>query len=110
MCTSIAVSRRDVLTGQRAGFPAPSEAHISSLVVHVRAADIPAFRGALARISGAELHAEEGGKCVVTLETASEAEIVTRLNEISLLAGVLSAALVFHQVETDPPASPAAQG
>jgi len=37
---------------------------------------------------------------VITLETASEAEIVTRLNENSLLPGVLSAALVFHHVET----------
>jgi periplasmic nitrate reductase NapD len=39
---------------------------------------------------------------VVTLETASEADIVTRLNDISLLPGVLSAALVFHHVETQP--------
>ena len=47
---------------------------------------------------------------MVTLETRSEADIVTRLNEISLLAGVLSAALVFHHFETQPAAQAAEQG
>jgi periplasmic nitrate reductase NapD len=102
-------SRRDVLTG-RMGDPTSSETHVTSLVVHVRTADIPAFRSALARIPGTEIHAEQGGKFVVTLETESEADIVTRLNDISLLAGVLSAALVFHQVETRPAACAAEQG
>src|SRR3954449_3558733 len=109
MAASATPSRRDLLTG-RIGDPEASEAHVSSLVVHVRAEELQGFGEALAQIPGAEIHAEQGGKFVVTLETASEAEIVTRLNEISLLSGVLSAALIFHQVETDPSASPIAQG
>ena len=32
-------------------------------------------------------------------ETDTEADIVTRLNEISLLDGVMSAALVYHHFE-----------
>jgi periplasmic nitrate reductase NapD len=107
--TSALPSRREVLTGRLAD-PAPSEVHVSSLVVHVRAEDVPAVRHALAQIPGAEIHAEHGGKFVVTLETVSEADIVTRLNEISLLAGVLSAALVFHQFEAQPAAESAEQG
>jgi nitrate reductase NapD len=106
---SVPPSRREVLTG-RIVDPASSETHISSLVVHVRAEDISAFRNALAQIPGPEIHAEHGGKFVVTLETTSEADIVTRLNEISLLAGVLSAALVFHHFETQPAAQAAEQG
>jgi len=109
MTVSGAPSRRDVLRGRIAD-PAPFEVHISSLVVHVRAEDVPAVRGALARIPGAEVHAEQGGKLVVTLETESEADVVDRLNEISLLGGVLSAALVFHQVETQSAASAAKEG
>jgi periplasmic nitrate reductase NapD len=109
MTASAAVSRRDVLTGRIAD-PVPSETHISSLVLHVRSEDVPAFRGALTRIPGAEIHAERIGKFVVTLETQSEADIVTRLNDISLLQGVLSAALVFHHVETQPTADAAEQG
>jgi len=99
MAISAIPSRRDLLTG-RIGDPDAFEAHVSSLVVHVRAEELQGFGEALAQIPGAEIHAEQGGKFVVTLETASEAEIVTRLNEISLLPGVLSAALVFHHVET----------
>ena len=37
---------------------------------------------------------------VVTLETATEWEIVARLNEISLLDGVMSASMVFHHFES----------
>jgi len=103
------LSRRNLLTG-RITDPAFAEAHVSSLVVHVRAEDIPAFREALAQIPGAEIHAEQGGKFVVTLETASEADIVMRLNEISFLQGVLSAALVFHHFETQPAAPDPEQG
>lgn len=102
-------TRRAVMTGRIAD-PPPSEAHVSSLVAHVRADDVPAFRGALARIPGAEIHAEQGGKFVVTIETESEADVVARLNEISLLRGVLSAALVFHHVEAQPAAQAAEQG
>jgi len=108
MTASAPVSRRDVLTGRIAD-PVPSEAHISSLVLHVRSEDVPGFRSALSRIPGAEVHAEHGGKFVVTLETESEADIVTRLNEISLLRGVLSAALVFHHFEGQPTADAAEQ-
>jgi nitrate reductase NapD len=93
------LSRRDVLTGRIAGPPAP-EAHISSLVVHVRPERAETVRAALAAFPGVEIHGEGGGKIVLTLETESEAEIVSRLNEISLLEGVMSAALVFHHFET----------
>jgi nitrate reductase NapD len=103
------LSRREVMTGRIVDPPAP-EVHVSSLVVHVRAGDVPVFRNALTRIPGAEVHAEHGGKFVVTLETESEADIVTRLNEISLLQGVLSAALVFHHFETQSAAPAAKQG
>ena len=41
----------------------------------------------------------EEGKLVVTLETATEGEIVERLNRIQTLDGVLAAALVFHHFE-----------
>jgi len=35
----------------------------------------------------------------VTLETASESEVVDRLNAIQVLEGVLAATLVFHHFE-----------
>jgi nitrate reductase NapD len=48
---------------------------------------------------GVAIPGEAASKLIVTLETDSEAEIVTRLHEVSLLHGVLSAALVFHHFE-----------
>ena len=95
MARSAPPSRREILTGRL------PEAHISSLVVHARPEKIPQIRSALLALPGVEIHAAEGGKLVITLETASEAEIVTRLHEISLLEGVLSAALVYHHYEPE---------
>jgi nitrate reductase NapD len=80
--------------------PAPPEAHISSLVVHVRPEKVAGARAALSVMEGVEVHAESSGKMVVTLETATEWDIVARLNEISLLDGVMSAAMVFHHFES----------
>jgi nitrate reductase NapD len=76
------------------------ELHVSSLVVHARPEQAPAIRAVLGAIEGVEIHAAApSGKLVVTLETADESAIVARIAEISLLDGVLSATLVFHQVE-----------
>ena len=36
---------------------------------------------------------------MVTLETINEGEMLTRIEAINRIAGVLSVALVFHQVE-----------
>ena len=96
------LSRREVLTGRVTDLSTiPAEAHVSSLVVHVRLEKMAGARVALKNMPGVEIHAEAGGKLVVTLETDNEADIVTRLNEISFLEGVMSAALVFHHVEAD---------
>src|SRR5687768_4296701 len=110
MMASPAPSRRDVLRGRVIEALAP-EAHVSSLVLHVRPENLPGVRTALAEMPGVEIHADSGGKLVVTLETQSEADIVTRMNDMSLLPGVLSAALVFHHFETERiPASRQQQG
>jgi len=81
----------------------PEELHISSLVVHGRPERLVSLRADLARLPGVEIHvAAASGKLVVTLETASEQEILTRLAAINALEGVLAASLVFHQVEPMP--------
>ncbi|GEP07115.1 chaperone NapD [Methylobacterium oxalidis] len=94
-------SRREILTGRLSDHPVVAEAHVSSLVVHVRPEQAASARVAMECMPGVEIHAAAAGKLIVTLETESDAEIVTRLNAISLLDGVMSAALVFHHVEAD---------
>lgn len=56
---------------------------------------------ALRAMPGVEIHAQENGKMVVTLETGSDQEIVDRMTAISLLDGVLSTAMVFHHIENE---------
>ena len=75
------------------------ELHISSLVVHAHPAAVPAIRPVIEGLPGIEIHAEQNGKLVLTLETESEQTIVEHLNRISLLDGVLAATLVYHHVE-----------
>ena len=79
----------------------PDEVHISSLVVHSRPERARAVADRLREMAGIGVHGgEEAGKLVVTLETASEGEIVERLNSIQTLDGVLAATLVFHHFES----------
>jgi len=78
----------------------PDEVHISSLVVHSRPESAHAVAERLCGMAGVEVHCATAiGKIVATLETATEGEVVERLNAIQVLDGVLAATLVFHQYE-----------
>lgn len=78
----------------------PEEIHISSLVVHSRPSQATTVAARIREMPGVEIRGGvAAGKLVVTLETASEAEVVERLNAIQLLDGVLAATLVFHHFE-----------
>jgi nitrate reductase NapD len=107
-----APSRRDILTGRvvDADRHPARELHVASLVLHVRPENVSQVLPALADMPGVEVPGASGGKLIVTLETVSEGDIVTRMNEMSLLPGVLSAALVFHHFETEPVAEATHKG
>jgi len=78
----------------------PDEFHVSSLVVHCRRKNAAAVATALRAMDGMEVHGGvPEGKLIVTLETATEGEIVDLLNQVQALGGVLAATLVFHQCE-----------
>ena len=80
-----------------------TESHLSSLVVHARpgAPHVPKDITAL----GAEIHAERGGKYVVTFETDSSAALAEAMTRLQLLDDVFAATLVFHHVEPRPDAA-----
>ena len=81
-------------------YPMADECHISSLLIHARPerADVIAMR--IGQLPGAEVQPSGvAGKLIVTLETATTAEIVDRLDVIHDLAGVISATLVYHHWE-----------
>jgi nitrate reductase NapD len=52
---------------------------------------------------GIEVHAASPeGKLIVTIETESDRETVAAYERISRTDGVLSAAMVYHQIESEP--------
>lgn len=79
-----------------------SAVHISSLLVSAKPSLLKDVEEQLAEIKIAEVaHIDPQGKIIATLETEDEAAIVQALSDIQLIDGVVSAALVFHQVDED---------
>lgn len=77
-----------------------SPLHIASVLVHAHSAFLKEVKAGILAKDGAEIaHADAAGRLIVTLETASEANIVSTLTDIQLLTGVVSASLVYHQTD-----------
>jgi periplasmic nitrate reductase NapD len=77
--------------------------HISSLIVHARPGAEAVFRAQISALDGVELHAVAGdGRMIVTMESPDDAAIRSTYSAIERLDGVLSVAMVYHQVESDP--------
>lgn len=91
------------------GLAPVGERHIASLLLHVRPDRQPTVRTAIAAMPGTELHIEQPGKMVVTVEGPHEGWIADRMTALHLLEGVFSAVMVFHHVdrgEGAPPSEP----
>jgi nitrate reductase NapD len=75
--------------------------HIVSMIVHMRPENRDAVAALLAAIPGVEVQAvSELGKCVITIEAATEAELMDAINQINTCDGVISAGLVYHHYES----------
>jgi len=74
--------------------------HISSAVVSV----LPAYQAevvrSLSRMPGVEIFHQAASKLVIVMEASESGAIGSRLAEIATLEGVLSANMVFEQVES----------
>lgn len=78
----------------------PRTIHISSAVVTVFPERCDAVVSQINALPGTEVHRAENGKIVIVLEGGSTGEIGGRLAAIALMDGVLSANLVFEQIDT----------
>jgi nitrate reductase NapD len=77
--------------------------NVSSLIVHARDGHSVEVQGRLSGMPGIEVHAASPeGKLIVTIETESDRETVAAYERISRTDGVLSAAMVYHQIESEP--------
>lgn len=87
----------------------PDEVHISSLIVHVRPEYWQSARQQIAARAGVEIHGanagtdtdadSKGGKLVVVLETASEAEILAHMTAINEMPGIVATSLIYHEID-----------
>lgn len=92
------MTRRALLQGDTTG----GGVHISSLVVHCRPEVIAALIPAIEALPGATVpeHSEQG-KLVVLLETANDGTVMERISSLEALSGVISVALVYHQIDVE---------
>ena len=82
--------------------PRDPELHIASLLVHFQPSMREVVHAAILAMEGTEIHLGQESKLVVTVEGPHEGFIADRMTAMHLLDGVLSAVLVFHQVEPVP--------
>ena len=76
--------------------------HIASLVVQCLPRNFNSTRAAIEALDGAEVpEFDECGKLVVLLETSTEEALLDRIRDIEHTAGVISANLVYHQLEEE---------
>lgn len=79
--------------------------NISSAIVIPHPDHIQAVVERLKQVDGVEVAAvSPEGRIVITLEGADDRETVTAYETVSLLDGVMSASMVYHQKESDPEA------
>ncbi|MEW6513657.1 MAG: chaperone NapD [Pseudomonadota bacterium] len=77
--------------------------NISSVIVIPHPERIELVRQQLESLACVELHAvSPEGKMIITLETEGDRETTRLYEQISLLDGVMSTSMVYHQQESDP--------
>ncbi len=77
--------------------------NITSIILGVAPKDAAEVSALLKAIDGVEVHAiAEDGRMIVTIESGDEDNTSNTFEMIRQLPGVISAALVYHQYESDP--------
>ena len=83
--------------------PTSSGLNITSIILGVAPNDAADVSALLKAINGVEVHAiAEDGRMIVTIESGDEDNTSNTFEMIRQLPGVISAALVYHQYESDP--------
>ncbi len=75
------------------------EIHIAGVVVYAQPAHLESIKPCIAAVPGAEIHADSGGKLVVTLETESTKRTLDIMDAMRALPGVIDVVLVYQHAE-----------
>ncbi|MDP2135054.1 MAG: chaperone NapD [Sulfuritalea sp.] len=77
--------------------------NISSAIIHALPGNVAIVQAGLATLAGVEVHGiSPEGKLIVTIETEDEGSNADTYQRIGQLDGVMSAAMVYHQTESEP--------
>lgn len=77
--------------------------NISSVILGVLPADSTVVSASLSELEGVEVHAVgDDGRMIVTIESGDQDNTSNTFEAIRQMPGVISAALVYHQYESDP--------
>lgn len=77
--------------------------NISSAIIHALPGNVAVVQAGLATLAGVEVHGiSPEGKLIVTIETEDEGSNAATYQSIGQLDGVMSAAMVYHQTESEP--------
>jgi periplasmic nitrate reductase NapD len=79
-----------------------SEFHVAGIIVYASPGEVERVARDIASLSGAQVHAASAhGKLVVTLEAEAPGEILSRIEEVQRVRGVVSAALVYQHCDRE---------
>ncbi|MDP2825681.1 MAG: chaperone NapD [Sulfuritalea sp.] len=77
--------------------------NISSAIIHAQPGHVAVVEAGLATLAGVEVHGiSPEGKMIVTIETEDDGSNAATYQLIGQLDGVMSAAMVYHQTESEP--------
>jgi len=79
-----------------------SEYHICGVLVMTRPEQAPRVEQALSTMPGVELHANDAGRMVVTVEGDAYQGCADTITALGSIEGVASSSLVYHQIESLP--------
>jgi len=78
-----------------------SEYHICGVLLMTRPENAPLVEKALHAMPGVELHGNDAGRLIVTVEGDAYRGCADTITALSTLEGVASSSLVYHQIEND---------
>ncbi len=78
-----------------------NEYHVCGVLLMSRPEHSAMVEKALAEMPGVELHANEGGRMVVTVEGDAYRQCADTITELSTMDGVASSSLVYHQIDNE---------
>ena len=78
-----------------------NEYHVCGVLLMSRPEHAAKVAQAIGAMPGVELHANEGGRMVLTVEGTEYRHCADTMTQLATLDGVAASSLVYHQIDTE---------